>query len=66
MNFEAVTIYSADLGNFLPGRHTGMADVANTETTLPRRDRKLIPLNANSCERVWSEFAVVSRQEEQK
>ena len=26
---EVVTICSADLGNFWPGRHTGMADAAN-------------------------------------
>ena len=43
MNFEAVTIYSADLGDFSPGRHTGVVDVANRETTLPRRGQKLIP-----------------------
>lgn len=39
MNFEAVTIYSADLENFSPMRHTGVADAANRETTLARRDR---------------------------
>lgn len=38
MNDEAVTICSADLGNSLPGRHTGEADAANIETTLPFRD----------------------------
>ena len=39
MNSEAVTIYSADLWNFSPMRHTGVADAANRETTLARRDR---------------------------
>ena len=43
MSFEAVTICSADLGKFSLGRHIGMADAANIETTLPFRDRKLSP-----------------------
>lgn len=43
MNFEVVTICSTDLGNFSPGRHTGVADAANIQTTLSFRDRKLIP-----------------------
>ena len=61
MNFEAVTIYSVDLGNFSLVRHTGMADVAYTETTLPRRDQKLVPLNAISCERVRVKFSACGR-----
>ena len=43
MKFEIVTTRRADLGNFLPGRHTVVADAANIETTLSFRDRKLIP-----------------------
>lgn len=43
MNFEVVTICSADLDDFSPGRHTGVADAANIEMTLPFRDRKLSP-----------------------
>ena len=43
MYLEIVTTRSADLGNFLPGRHTVAADAANIETTLSFRDRKLIP-----------------------
>ena len=43
MIFEAVTVYSAELEIFSPGRHTGVAGVANIKTTLAGRDRKLIP-----------------------
>ncbi len=43
MNLECVKICSADLERISAGRHTGMGDAANRETTLPRRDRKLIP-----------------------
>ena len=52
MSSEAVTIDSADVENFSAGRHVGMADVADRETTLPRGDQKLIPSNAICCGRV--------------
>ena len=38
MSFSAVTMYSVELEKFSAGRHTGVGDVANRETTQACRD----------------------------